>query len=117
MQPVPSNLIRSNPITWWQLISSTNLTLFTNTRPGTVFVVTFCSLINTSSDVASSILLVDTQTGVAFHSGDVGSGTLDRFPLTCEIAFASGAGWSTADAIGAWAVAVTGHYQPATLGG
>jgi hypothetical protein len=115
MSVTPSSEIVSNPVTFGVSVTTSSAVIFTNTKPGTCFVVTFIQLINTSSSSGDSILIEDRQTTVAVHSGVAGAGSYDRFPLSCDLAYFSGNGLAASSVTGDWDVTVTGHYTPATM--
>lgn len=108
----PSSEIRSNPVTYSIQSIASGIILALNTKSSSVLVVTFISLINTSSQSGDAMLLIDSVTNAAVHSGDVGSGSFDRFPLSCEIALLPGHGLRSLAQTGAWDVVVTGYFTP-----
>lgn len=104
--------IRSNIVTYFAGLVSTNRTVFTNGILSSIFVITFASLVNNSNSSGDGVLLVHSRTGTAFHSGFVGSGQIDRFPLTCEVAIPVTDSVATAEISGTWFVLVSGYYTP-----
>jgi hypothetical protein len=96
-------------------INSNSGTLFTQSRRRSVFVLESVGLVNTSSQSGDSVLLVVGPGLTGFHSGNVGAGSLDRFPWQGLVVVAYGytVGWTAGT--GTWAVYGAGHYEPAPI--
>jgi hypothetical protein len=79
-------------------------------------IVTFVALINMTAGSSDTILIYKnfgTSGQAAFHSGVVGTGSYDRFPLVCEVALYQNDTLRAEAVVGNWGVIVTGYYTPA----
>lgn len=109
--PSPSE-IRSNILSYYIGPQTTGGQLLTNGLSGAVFVVTFLQLVNMSGSSNDAALIQTVHAGVTVHSGYVGAGSYDRFPLVCELAIVESDGLTLVVEGGSWCAAASGYFTP-----
>lgn len=103
----------SNPVSYFMagVLPSSSGVIFNNDHPTSVFVCTFVSLINRTDNQGDVATMYVNPSGTNFHSGSVGSGQSDRFPLQLELAVAPSSEIVVQVLAGAWDAVVTGHWE------
>lgn len=111
----PSSQITSHPVSVFTDVSTSGQQVFHNGRQDAVFVCTFLQLINKSANSGDAIVIGDDLTSVGIHSGSVGAGSYDRFPLACQVTVLAGRRLLVLALGGDWWVTVSGYYTPHLL--